>query len=66
MNGQQRKYKSDIQSVVFNNITYKDSSEMANIFNHHFFSVSSNVDQSIPYSSLFHSNPLNYLSSISN
>ena len=36
LNGQQQKNKFELKSVVFNDITYKDSSSMTTIFEHHF------------------------------
>ena len=59
------KKKSEIKSIIFNDTTYNDTSEIAQIFNNHFSTVGQNIDQSIPLPDESQSNPLSYLSSFS-
>ena len=51
--------KSLIKTIVFNNITYSEGMDIANIFNSHFSTIGQNINESIP-TPTDNSHPLGY------
>ena len=64
MSPQINKNKSLIKNIIFNDVTYTESFDIANIFNQHFSTVGKTIDESIPIQP-GNSDPLDYLSDVS-
>ena len=56
--------KVEIKNIIFNDTTYTEGFDIANIFNHHFSTIGQTIDQSIPAPNN-NSNIPDYLSNVS-